>query len=108
MRVASLSLQHIRKVRPESPEHYCAEDKDAAGDGPEVGGKRIMPLPEPDMIDEALPVPLNYVVNRIELDHVEILDRQDLGRPEYRGHPEEKLDDHADDLPHILKKNYDR
>ena len=66
-----------------------------------------MPLPEPDMIDEALPVPFYNVINRIQLDHVEIFHRENLGRPEYGGHPEEKLDDHADDLPHVLEEDDD-
>jgi len=94
-------------MRPQPFEYDSADDEDGTGEQPVVEGQHVVPLPEPDMIDEALPVPLDNVVDRIELDHVEILHRQDLGRPENRRHPEEKLQDHADDLPHVAKEQND-
>ena len=102
-----LTLQHIRKVRPEPPEDHCAGYEYASGDDPEVGGQLVMTLPEPDMVDEALPVPLDYVVDGVELDHVQILYREDLCRPEYRGHPEEELQHHVDYLPHVAEEDDD-
>jgi len=38
-----------------------------------------VPLPEPDVVDEALPVALDYIIDRVEFDHVEIFGGKDLG-----------------------------
>ena len=95
-------------MRPQPPEDDCPEDKGDAGDDPEIGGQFVVPLPEPDVVDEALPVAFDNVVDRVELDHVEILGGEDLGGPEDRRHPEEKLDHHADDLPHVAEEDDDR
>jgi len=102
-----IRLYHIREVRPEALEDDGAEDEDGAGDQPEIEGHHVVPFPEPDMVDEALPVAFDNVIDRIQLDHVQILHRQDLRRPEDGGHPEKELDDHADDLPHVAEEEDD-
>lgn len=66
-----------------------------------------MSLPEPDMVDEAFPVTFDDVVDRVKLDHVEIVHRQNLCRPKYRCHPEKELQNHADYLPHVPEKDDD-
>jgi len=95
-------------MRSESLENNCTEDEDCAGKYPVIEGKHVVPLPEPDMVNKALPVPLDQIVDGVELDHVEILHRQNLGRPEDGGHPEEKLQHHADNRSHVAKKQDDR
>jgi len=95
-------------MRPEPPEDNRTDDEDGAGHQPVVEGQHVVPLPEPDVVDETLAVPLDDVVDRVELYHVEIFHRQDLGGPEDGGHPEEKLQHHPDDLSHVAEKQDDR
>jgi len=66
-------------MRPQPPENDSTEDKDAACNAPEVGRQCVVPLPEPDVVDEALPVALDYIIDRVEFDHVEIFGGKDLG-----------------------------
>jgi len=66
-------------MRPEAAEHDRAENEDSEGDDPEVGGQFIVPLPEPDMVDKTLPIAFDDVIDRVELDHVEVLGGEDLG-----------------------------
>ena len=95
-------------MRPQPPENHRPEDKDAAGHGPEIEGEHVMALPEPDLVDEALPIPLHQVIDRIELDQVRILSGKHLGRPEDRGDPEGELEHHGDQLPHVTEKDHQR
>ena len=95
-------------MRPEASEDQRSADEDDPGDQPEVEGEHIVALPEPDMVDEALAVAFDDVVDRIQFDHVEVLLRQYFRRPEDRGHPEEELYDHADDLTHVAEEEDDR
>lgn len=92
-------------MRSEPAEDYGAGNEEEAGDPPEIGGQFVMPLPEPDVVDKAFAIPLDDIVDRVELDHVEILDRQHLGRPEDRRHPEQELEHHVDDLSHVAEED---
>ena len=89
---------------PQALEDDRADNQDGTGHQPVVGGQSVVLLPEPDMVNEALPVPLHKVVDRVELDHVEVLDGEYLGGPEDWGHPEEELDHHPHDLPHVAEE----
>lgn len=93
-------------MRSESSEDNCTGDEYHYGCNPEVGSQSVMPLPEPDMVNETFPVAFNYVVDRIQLDHGKVLLRQYFRQPENGGHPEKKLYCHSDNLPHVAKKYY--
>ena len=95
-------------MRAEPSENNGAADEDDAGDGPEVGGQLIVPLPEPDVVDEAFAVAFDDVVDGVEFDHVEVFGGEHFGGPEDGGHPEEELDDHGDDLSHVAEEDDDR
>lgn len=62
-------------------------------------------FPEPDLLDQAVPVPLDNVDHRIELEVRKILCRHQIDRPEDRGPPEEKLQPHGNQLPHVAEED---
>src|SRR5689334_1529103 len=59
-------LQNVREVRAQAPEHDRPDHQGAAGKDPEHQGHAPV-LPEPLLVYEALPVSLNDVECRIEL-----------------------------------------
>lgn len=92
-------------MRSEPTEDDPPRDEDETGNQPKIGCQLVVGLPEPDVSNETLPITLDDIVDGIEFDHVEILDRQNLRRPENRRHPEKELQNHADNLPHVAEKN---
>lgn len=67
-----------------------------------------MALPEPGVVDEALPVPFHQVVDRVQLHQIEVLRREHLGGPEDGGDPEGELECHGDDLSHVAEEQDNR
>ena len=65
-------------------------------------------LPEPDMMDHAVAVPLDDIDQRIELDDPVVSGGDHPDRPEDRRHPESKLQQHRHQLPHIPEKDHHR
>lgn len=92
-------------MRPEPSENHCSQNEDAAGNNPVVKGQHVVLLPEPDLVDEAFPVALHQVIDRVELDQVRVFGREDLGRPEDGGEPESELEDHGHQLSHIAQED---
>lgn len=98
--------KNISKMGPEPPENNRPQYKDNAGYCPEVQGEHVMALPEPGLVDETFPVAFHQVIDRIELDQVGVLVRQDLCRPEDGGDPEGKLQEHGDKLAHVPEEDH--
>lgn len=61
-------------------------------------------LPEPDLVNEAVPVPLHEVVNRVQPDKPVVLRRDDVWVPENGGHVESDLEEHRYDLAEVLEE----
>lgn len=101
-------LKHIRKMRPQPPEHHRAEEEEEQREAPEIDGELVVLLPEPGLVDEAFPVAFDDVVDRVQLDQVHGPGGEPLRRPEDRRHPEGELEDHVDDLAGVPQEQGER
>lgn len=91
-------------MRPQPAKHYCPGHQGATGDPPEPESHAPV-LPEPHSVDKALPVSLDDVEGRIELE------QEVVGRGEYFQVPENRreikthLQDDGDQRAQILEEN---
>lgn len=95
-------------MRPQSPEHYRAEEEEKQRETPEIEGEHIVFLPEPGLVNETFPIPFNDVIHRVELDQIKDLVGDVFRRPEDGREPEGELEQHVDDLSRILQKEGER
>ena len=77
-------------MRAQPPEYNRTEHKDHTCYRPEIDGQSRM-LPEPDFVNEAVPISFNNIINWIQFDVPLVFFRHKLERPEYRSQPEPKL-----------------
>ena len=94
-------------MRLQSFEQKGTKNKDPGRKGPKIQINHAA-FPEPDIIDEGVPISLGYIEGRVQLDIRPILLRQHLERPEYGGQPETELEQDVHELPYVLEKNHQR
>lgn len=79
-------------------------DKDNGGDSPVV--KRVnRVLPEPRLVDKTVSIPLDQVIDRIQLDEKMVSLGNHADPPKDRRQPKTELQAHGNDLPDILEKD---
>lgn len=89
-------------LKDKCPEkHHCHSKQPEADIG-------VPQLPEPLMVDKAVPIALNDIVHRIQLEHPLIAFRYQLQAPKDRRSPEAELNQHGNQLPYILHEYHQR
>lgn len=91
-------------MRTEAAKDNRTQQQTASGETPEPDGLHPV-FPEPDLIDQAVTVPLYDIDNGIQLDDRLILGGEEFHIPEDGGTPEEELERHGHKLPHIPEKD---
>ena len=91
-------------MRPKPPEDHRSQHQEEPGDSPKIQGQ-LPVLPEPDPVDEAVAVPFDNVDHRVQLDDELQIWRDELKRPEDGSAPEEELQGHCHQLPHVAEED---